>query len=386
VYTLSDYLWMVADDARVAAYAAALKALIRPGVRVLEVGAGFGFFSVLAARAGAGHIDAVETNPVVHLGPKIAAANGCADRMTFHHCNVAQLTLDTPADVLLIDVRGPTPFGRRSLEVVIDARDRLLAPGGLIIAARDRVFVAPTRTPQVFRREVHAAHGQQGVDLDPVERIVYDTPMRCAVTADDLLAEGKPWIELEYRTIADTDGTGTVEWIFERAGDVEGLAAWFETDLGAGIRFSTAPSGDVQIYRQMFIPFRSPVTVCAGDRFRVQLAARQARESYLWEWRIWITLSGSPEERLVVDQNSLAEIVLDPSALPATSSEIKPALGVRGAALLRLLSRMDGDHSLAALTEAAAAEAPEQFPTDRAAAEFVSQWIATTARLERGSD
>ena len=243
MYSLSDYLWMIADHARVAAYAAAIRAVVTPGDRVLDVGAGFGFFSVIAAAAGAQHVDAAETNPAIHLGPRVAAANGCAERITFHHQDVRQLSLAIPADVLIADVRGPTPFGRRSLEVMIDARDRLLRPGGRIIPRADRVLVAPSRTPAVFRREVHAAHGQQGIDLAPVEQIVFDTPMRCLVAPEDLLAEGRLWVTLDYTTVNRSDAGGAVEWRFDSGAAIDGLAVWFETDLGGGCGFSTAARG-----------------------------------------------------------------------------------------------------------------------------------------------
>src|SRR5829696_4835138 len=92
VYSISDYAWMIADATRVSAYAAAIRASVRPGDRVLDVGAGFGFFSTIAALAGAQHVDAVDTNSAVHLGPRIAAANRCADRIVFHHLDAARLT------------------------------------------------------------------------------------------------------------------------------------------------------------------------------------------------------------------------------------------------------------------------------------------------------
>jgi predicted RNA methylase len=304
---------MVADQARVDAYAGALRAAVRPGDRVLDVGAGFGFFSVIAARAGAAHVDAVEPNPAIHLGPRVASANGCDGRISFHRCRIAELTV-APVDVLVLDLRGPTPFGQRSLETLIDTRDRLLRRGGRIIAQSDTIMVAPARTPDVFRREVQAAHRQLGVDLQPVERIVYDTPLRCAVAAADLLAEGVRWVTIEYATVDRTSATGVVSWTFDGAADIAGLAMWFETDLGGGCGFSTKPGGEISAYRQMFIPFRQPIHVEKGT-FRVEVSVHQAGDNNVWAWRGWHVASGGNEE-LVVDQNSLAEIVLDPGAFP----------------------------------------------------------------------
>jgi type I protein arginine methyltransferase len=384
VYSLTDYLWMIADGARTSAYAKALRAVVVPGDRVLEVGAGFGFFSVIAARAGADHVDAVDTNPAIHLGARVAVANGCADHIAFHHRNIADVTLPQRADVLLIDVRGPTPFGSRSLEILIDARDRLLRPGGRIVARADRVMAAPARTPSVFRREVHAAHGREGLDLEPIERIVFDTPLRCPIAADDLVGDGHCWVVLDYRSLASTSGNGSVAWRLERGTTVDGLALWFEADLADGVGFSTRPGGDISAYTQMFIPFRRPIAAERGGRLRVELAARQMRENYVWSWRGWLAPETSDTEELVVDQNSLAELVLDPAAMPLTDADTVPAMGPKAAALLALLSRIDGRRSVDALARTLAGDMPDLFAKQEVACEFIATWVPRLAQLERG--
>ena len=384
MYSLSDYLWMIADEHRAAAYAKALRAAIAPGDRVIEVGTGFGFFAVVAARAGAGYVDAVDTNPAIHLGPRVAALNGCEDRITFHHSAVADVTLPMPADVLLIDVRGPTPFGSHTLEILIDARDRLLRPGGRIIAREDRVMVAPVRTPQTFRREVVQAHGREDVLLEPVERIVFDTPMACAIAADDLVAPGECWVVLDYATVTGTDASGVLRWQLDRAAMIDGLAVWFETDLGHGISFTSGPGGTVSTYRQLFIPFRRPVTLENGDELRVELSTRQAGDSYVWAWRSWRRPSRSTTEEVVGDQNSLAELVLDPAAVPRTSEDAAPSLGPRGAALRALLDRLDGHHTIGALATDLAAHSPDCFRDRRAAQNFIAQWVGRLEGLEHG--
>lgn len=315
MYTLDDYLWMLTDDARVAAYSAAIRAAVKPGDRVIEIGAGIGFFSVLAARAGAAHVDALDTNPVVHLGRRIAEANGCGDRIAFHAIDAEQFEIDTPSDVIVADLRGPNALAGTSLRVMLHARRRLLRPGGVVVPARDTLFCAPARRPAVFRREVEAALARPEVSLGPAGRIAYDTPIRCPVEREDLLASGEAWAEIDYAMLEGTDCSGGASWAFERPVSVGGLAIWFDCDLGNAVGFSTIPGGEVRAYSQMFVPFREAVEVESGDSLRTAIDVRLVRNEYVWSWRAWVKPAGAPVERLLVSQNSLAQHVIDPAAL-----------------------------------------------------------------------
>ncbi len=308
MYYPGDYVWMIADGPRVDAYAAAIRAVVRPGCRVIDLGAGFGFFSVLAVKAGAAHVDAIEPNQIVHLGPRFAADNDCADKITFHPMDACEVSLAEPSDVLIADLRGPTPFCGTALQVIIDARDRLLKPGGAIIAMRDTLYVAPCAAPLTFRREIDAAHGREGVDLGAVERVIFDTPIRCRIEADVLRAEPRAWTEIDYRALAQTDACGTVEWSMDRDARLRGLAVWFESDLAPGVRLSPVPSTAAP-YGQMFVPFSSPLIVRAGDALRIEIGARLVQQDYVWTWRARVN------GRLTIDQNSLAERVIDPRLL-----------------------------------------------------------------------
>ena len=82
-YSLAGYGEMIADRVRVEAYSRALRAAIRPGSVVLDIGTGPGILAVLACRFGAGRVFAIEANPVIQLAREIAAANRCADKIEF---------------------------------------------------------------------------------------------------------------------------------------------------------------------------------------------------------------------------------------------------------------------------------------------------------------
>ena len=383
MYSLADYLWMISDETRVSAYAAAIRATVRPGDRVLEVGAGFGFFSAIAAQAGASHVDAVDTNPAVHLGARLAAANGCADRIVFHHADVERLTLAEKADVAISDLRGPTPFARRSLAAMIDVRRRLLRSGGVTIPRADLVFVAPSRVPAAIHRDVHGAYGREGIVTTPIERVVEDTPYRCTIEPTDLIAAGRPWTRIDYAALDSTDVEGGAEWILHDRANINGLAMWFETELADGIGFSSAPGAATRVYSQVYLPLRTSIVVVPGDRLRVALSMRLVLDDYVWAWRVFLAPADDGQERELLSQNSIADMIIDPADLHRRA-QIRPQRGPAGGALLSLLAHMDGRASSVALAEALQREFPQLFPDAGSATVFVREWTARLVEADRG--
>lgn len=77
---------MLRDKPRCAAYAAALRGADLEGKAVLDVGAGTGLLSVLAAKAGARAVYAIEASGLAAAIQAAADANGVGDRVHVLHC------------------------------------------------------------------------------------------------------------------------------------------------------------------------------------------------------------------------------------------------------------------------------------------------------------
>jgi len=133
IYSLRAFGAMIAHPGRFSAYSQAIAKSVRPGDVVLEMGCGPAVFSLLACRAGARRVFAIDTADIVDFARKLAAANGVADRIEFFQTDSRKFDPPERANVIVSDIRGALPFFGHAVAALNDARIRLLAPGGTLI-------------------------------------------------------------------------------------------------------------------------------------------------------------------------------------------------------------------------------------------------------------
>ena len=255
MYSLLEYGAMAGDRARMHAFEKALAQTVRPGDLVLDLGAGPAIFSMIACRLGAAHVHAVDPDASLLLGMELARANSWQDRITFHRKLSRDVTLPHRADVVVSDLRGVLPLFGTHIPAIIDARERLLAPGGVLIPQRDVVMAA-----LVDNAELHSGferpwlENELGVDLRAGYGYTSNQWQRAHLEPHHLATQARPWAALDYRTVDSPNAAGTVEWTIETPRTVHGVAMWFDCELGGNAAFSNAPGSGVLTYRQAFFP------------------------------------------------------------------------------------------------------------------------------------
>jgi type I protein arginine methyltransferase len=132
MHSIHGYGSMILDRGRTAAYAAALRARIRPGSVVMDIGTGTGIMAFLACQFGARKVYAIEPDGVIQLAREAAAANGFANRIEFIPKLSTELELAEQVDGIVADLRGVVPPFQQGLSSMVDARNRFLpCPGWL---------------------------------------------------------------------------------------------------------------------------------------------------------------------------------------------------------------------------------------------------------------
>jgi type I protein arginine methyltransferase len=356
---------MITDGPLMSAYAQALRLAVHPGCVVLDIGAGTGIFSLLACQFGAGQVHAVEPDEAIEVARAAAAANGFADRIVFHQALSSSVTLPTPADVIVSDLRGILPLLQHHIPAIRDARQRLLAPGGVLIPRRDRLWAALVEAPKLYRPFAEPWRDNAvGLDLSAGLPRVVNTWCRADAKPEQvLLVEPQCWATLDYCRIEKPDVAGEITWSVERAGRAHGLLLWFDAELADGIGFSNAPGQPELIYGRAFFPLHEPVAVSVGDVVSVTLRADSVDGDYVWRWDTRVTPAGDPSRVKASFRQSMlyaAPISLDKLKRREAGYIPPPAegAGIDGF----VLSRLDGQTSLGEIATELRARFPQRFP------------------------
>lgn len=360
MYSVLDYGHMARDGVRMDAYARAIERVVRPGAVVVDLGAGTGILSLLAARAGAARVHAIEPNPAIGLLTALAAENGLADRITIHAATSFDVVLDEEADVIIGDLRGSLPLFDDNLAAVRDACARWLKPDGVLLPARDRLFVAVVEADGMAREVARASEGFErcGLAADALRISVHNdvyTDRAAPIQATDVITTSEVWGVIDYRTRIEGVVEGTVELVATRAGFAHGLALWFEATIFGELGFCNAP-GHAMRYARLFLPFIERVSLVAGDVTRVTVRADERGE--LWGWDVEVC-DAHRETKASFRQSTFLGSPISAETLLRSASSHRPTCSARGRLLQRILASMDGDATVGEIVDTLAKTASE---------------------------
>ena len=357
MYSVHFYGQMLADTPRMHAYVEALKAVVKPGAVVLDLGCGPGLFALLACQLGARRVYAVEPDDVIQIAREAAVANKCADKIEFFQNFSSDITLPEPADVIISDLRGVLPWYERHLPSIIDARSRLLARGGVLIPKCDVLWASVVEAPDSYS-EIVRPWERTDVDFAAAKRVVINSWRKTRINPEQLLAAPVCCYRVDYNTIQSNDFEADISLVADRSGTAHGFGIWFDSELVDDIGFSNHPREPELIYGQGFFPLEHPVEVQRGDRIELSLKADFVRNNYVWRWDTSIITGENSEPRASFKQSTLYGVPLSPGQLRKQSATYKPALTEAGQVRSFLLESMTGENSL----EQIATRLVERFP------------------------
>jgi len=372
-YDVSGYGQMIADRIRSSAYQQALARVIKAGDIVVDLGAGTGLFTLHACRLGAKLVHAIEPNPIIQVTREIVQANGFSDRVAFHQAMSFDVELDEPADVVVTDLRGVLPLKERAIPTLIDARRRLLKPGGVLIPQREPIWAALVEANEIYSNHCEDPwrRSNDGFNLEAARHRRVNAFGKHHLKRGQLLSVPVAWATLDYRTVETASVHETVVFEVLRRGLANGFILWFDSELIDGINLSNAPGKPELIYAQLFFPLQEPLPVLPKQRVSIAVRADLIGDDYVWQWTTEANCPTESDKPIRYHQSSFFSNAFPVQELEKRSDTYSPLLNQEGLIHKRALDLMHTGQRLGQIAKTIFKEFPQRFDTADEALAFV---------------
>jgi protein arginine N-methyltransferase 6 len=235
---------MLRDRPRMEAYRDAIMqnaAAIR-GKTVLDVGCGTGILSMIAAKAGAKAVIAVEASGIAAQASNLVKHNGLSEIVTVLHARMEDVELPDKVDVIISEWMGFYLLHESMLSSVVYARDRWLKDGGLVLPTHATIYACPVSMDEYRKEKVDFWADVCGLDLHPFGQEVAAraaAPVVQCIEADQLLAKPETVVSLDCTSVTAKELQSirqSMSFPVQKAGQLAGIALWFDC------RFDIRPS------------------------------------------------------------------------------------------------------------------------------------------------
>lgn len=374
---LDEHRAYLADVTRLGAFERAIAATVRPGDIVIDLGSGTGILGLLAARAGAARVYAIEETSLSGLAREIAAANGLSDRVEVVRGWSTWVTLPEKADVLVTDQIGQFGIEAGLFEYLPDARRRLLKAGARTIPRAITWRLAPVESAALREALAFWREPRAGFNFSAVARPAGASGYPAQLNPQALLAPAgalasSPADALPASGLIE----GDVTFVVHRAGMLDGLGGWFVAELAPGVSLTNAPDSSERIKRQQVVLPTGPVAVSPGDRVRARVRFRPT--TLMVDWQVTVT-DAHGVERAKDRRSTFEGMLIAPEDLAVKSPTARPLLSRRGAARRSVLNLCDGSRTVGEIEAELKQEYPDILNTDEEAAAFLAEVLTSDA-------
>ena len=304
-YTQETYAKMRDDVQRTEAYRRAIE-VVAPGRVCLDIGTGaLALLALMAAKAGARHVYAVEANERAYdAAVQLVVDQGLAERVTVLRGYSTDVELPQRVDLLLHEIIGEVAGAEGVVMAIADAARRHLAvpepeegltPRVLSVPARVRSLLAPAEFPGAdyfasLPFPMLAAPGAQVLKLPSLPR---ELMLSRAQVFEDLRFESA-------RPLASQDAE--LNFVIERAGILRGLAVHIELFMAAtdavvadnAVAADDAAVADISSAEQgshwpnVFLMLPEELAMTPGQRVEVRTAARLAAAQPRYSFEVFV--------------------------------------------------------------------------------------------------
>ena len=256
-FTLLHAASLLSQRTRILKFAEAINRVVKPGMRVVDIGTGSGILALLAAQAGATEVTALDINEeTVEYARTAAKMNGYEDRITFEVKHFEDFVPETKYDVVICEMLSSMMLIEQQMPAASHAAKHVLKEGGVMLPNSLKIYIALTEHESLWSRfNIHnlrfprlpqtVTKGEANDLSDFVEVASFDLTSIDEVHAVDC--------ELQMKVV--------------QKGIANGLVGLFDAVVYDDI--ALVPEDG---WRDLFLPFEKQIDVDIGDEVKVRLS------------------------------------------------------------------------------------------------------------------
>lgn len=246
------------------------------GKVVLDVGCGTGILCMFAADAGAARVIGVDMADIAFTAREIVAENGFSDRITIIKGKVEEISLPedvTQVDIIISEWMGYFLLYESMLDCVLFARDKWLAPGGMLFPDVARLHICAIEDEQYRREKVNFWDDVYGYKMSSIKSTAMTEPLVDIVPQNQLVSDSCCILELDLYKITkeDLDFQSNFEITINRQDFIHGLVAYFDVQFSKchiPTGFTTAPFGEYTHWKHTVFYLDEPIRGSPEDKIR----------------------------------------------------------------------------------------------------------------------
>ena len=230
---------------------------------------------------------------------EIVKQNGFEDKITILKGKMEEVEMPVDkVDIIISEWMGYFLLYESMLDVVLDARDKYLVPGGKILPDKCSMHIAAIEDQEYKKEKLTFWNDIYGFNMRCITPCVLVEPLVDTIKPSVIVSSVNKFFEFDINTVKkeDLDFSAHYELTMNRHDRIHGVCCWFDIEFGNldnVVRFSTGPRAEYTHWKSTIFYFDGFYKTFPGDKMTGSIAVQKDKEnfreldikaSYHYEW------------------------------------------------------------------------------------------------------